>query len=193
MSCSVAFPISKNSHLGCIVPSSFVSSAESNCHPGNVWFRDRVEERKALYRASNNATKTRIAQEVVQRVLHRNPPGRFVVRDPHSGLWNDVGAAEAHKKAKQALREPPREAAAAAVPTREGVVVAREVVDAPANLPVAVRTSGARGISRLLISCDTSTEPHASFSTIGDPRSGGGCSGQPTGTAAGRLPGERVR
>jgi hypothetical protein len=146
MTCSVAFSISK-SHLGCICISSFVSSAESNCHPGNVWFRDRVEERKALYRASNNATKTRIAQEVVQWVRNRNPPGRFVVRDPHSGLWNDVGAAEAHKKAKQALREPPRDAAA--VPTREGVVVAREVVDAPAHLPVAVRTSEARAISRL--------------------------------------------
>jgi hypothetical protein len=112
-----------------------------------VWFRDRVEERKALYRASNNATKTRIAQEVVQRVRNRNPPGQFVVRDPHSGLWNDVGAAEAHKKAKQALREPPRDAAAA-VPTREAVVIERDMA-APANLPVAVRQSEGRGIFRL--------------------------------------------
>jgi hypothetical protein len=106
--------------------------AESNTHPGNVWFRERVEERKAEYRASNNATKTRIAQEVVRQVRIRQPPGRFLVRNPDSGLWNDVGAAEAHKKAKQALREPPRGG-----PPRE--IVAHDDMAAPANLLVAVR------------------------------------------------------
>lgn len=122
-------------HLTC-TSSSLPRVAESNSHPGNVWFRARVEERKAAYRVSTNATKRRVAHEVVRLVRNRAPPGRFLVRDMASGLWNDVGDAEACKKAKQALREPPRREAG------------DEAAAGTADPPVAVRENRKRHVYR---------------------------------------------
>jgi hypothetical protein len=77
-------------------------------HPGNHWYRRRVHERKAEYdSARSKQEKRRIAKEIVDLVRNRRPPGRFLERDPRTGLWNEIGDGKAIAKAGQALRDAP--------------------------------------------------------------------------------------
>jgi hypothetical protein len=81
-----------------------------NAHEGNKRFREQVALRKEDYNlAPNKAEKTRIATEVMETILHQNPPGRFLQRDESmpSGptWWVEVNEAKALAKTSQALRE----------------------------------------------------------------------------------------
>jgi hypothetical protein len=81
-----------------------------NAHEGNKRFREQVALRKEDYNlAPNKAEKTRIATEVMEKILHQDPPGRFLQRDESvpSGptWWVEVSEAKALAKTSQALRE----------------------------------------------------------------------------------------
>eukprot|EP00588_Corethron_pennatum_P011269 CAMPEP_0194283538 /NCGR_PEP_ID=MMETSP0169-20130528/25614_1 /TAXON_ID=218684 /ORGANISM="Corethron pennatum, Strain L29A3" /LENGTH=513 /DNA_ID=CAMNT_0039029159 /DNA_START=44 /DNA_END=1582 /DNA_ORIENTATION=- len=78
----------------------------TNTHPGNVLFRTLVQNKKKLYLMSRFKREKRIiAKEIVTRIRTQNPPGRFLLRNDHTGRYNDIGDANASKKASQALRE----------------------------------------------------------------------------------------
>jgi hypothetical protein len=64
-----------------------------------------VEERKHKYVNSKRLEKPLIAFEIIRIWRAQDPPGRFLKKDKASGLWNDVGDAQARKKTSQALRE----------------------------------------------------------------------------------------
>lgn len=64
-----------------------------------------VEERKHQYVNSKRLEKPLIAFEIIRTWRSQDPPGRFLKKDKSTGLWNDVGDAEARKKTSQALRE----------------------------------------------------------------------------------------
>lgn len=81
-----------------------------NAHEGNKRFREQVALRKEDYNlAPNKAEKTRIATEVMETIIHQNPPGRFLQRDEsiQSGptWWVEVNEVKALAKTSQALRE----------------------------------------------------------------------------------------
>lgn len=46
-----------------------------------------------------------ISRSIVDAVRSMKPPGRFLDKDPHSGLWNDIGDRKAIEKTSQALRD----------------------------------------------------------------------------------------
>lgn len=81
-----------------------------NAHEGNKRFREQVALRKEEYNlAPNKAEKTRIAVEVMETIVHQDPPGRFLQRDESMPTgptwWVEVGDARALAKTSQALRE----------------------------------------------------------------------------------------
>jgi len=78
----------------------------TNSHPANVLFRNLVTNKKKIYLMSRFKREKRvIAKEIVTRIRNQNPPGRFLLRNDHTGRYNDIGDASACKKASQALRE----------------------------------------------------------------------------------------
>lgn len=76
-----------------------------NSHRGNVQFRQLVNRYKHTYLASKKLDKVKIANKIVQFVRGMNPPGRFLMEDPSSGDWVEIGDDKARKKAGQAMRE----------------------------------------------------------------------------------------
>jgi len=76
-----------------------------NSHRGNVQFRQLVNRYKHTYLASKKLDKVKIANKIVQYVRSMNPPGRFLMEDPASGDWIEIGDDKARKKAGQAMRE----------------------------------------------------------------------------------------
>ena len=77
-----------------------------NKHPGNKHFRDIVKQYQDDYLvAKNNYEKYLTSMEILKSIRNLNPPGRFVLQDSSSRLWNDVGDDRARRKISQALRE----------------------------------------------------------------------------------------
>ena len=78
-----------------------------NSHPGNIQFRDMVQDRKVAYLApsTKKLEKAHIAAKIVSDIRTMEPNGRFLKEDRDTGLWFDIGDAKAIKKAGQALRE----------------------------------------------------------------------------------------
>ena len=75
-----------------------------NSHPGNERFRTLVEKRKRVYLTARFKREKRlIASSIVSEIRAIN--GRFLQRDPKSGLWKDIGDEKARDKTSQALRE----------------------------------------------------------------------------------------
>jgi hypothetical protein len=75
-----------------------------NSHPGNERFRTLVEKRKRVYLTARFKREKRlIANSIVSEI--RAIQGRFLQRDPKSGLWKDIGDEKARDKTSQALRE----------------------------------------------------------------------------------------
>jgi len=74
-----------------------------NAHPGNVRFRDIVQERKKEYLAktTKKLAKAHIAANIVHGI--RDLGGRFLKEEADG--WYDIGDAKAIKKVGQALRE----------------------------------------------------------------------------------------
>jgi hypothetical protein len=64
-----------------------------------------VAENKKLYLSLPKKQKMLVAQNLVLGVRSLQPPGRFLQKDPKTGLWEDIGDAKAQDKASQALRE----------------------------------------------------------------------------------------
>ena len=77
----------------------------SNRHIGNTNFRDLVNCNKALYVTLTKRQKMMVARSIVQAVRNQNPRGRFLQKDPVTGLWGDIGRPRALEKTSQALRE----------------------------------------------------------------------------------------
>lgn len=84
-----------------------------NAHPGNVAFRELVQEKKERYNlAANKQEKAEISQDIVDHVKKRG--GRFLHKDdtrpfsaniPTSGWWIEIDDIKAIAKTSQALRE----------------------------------------------------------------------------------------
>lgn len=54
---------------------------------------------------STKKQKMAISRSIVDAVRSMNPPGRFLDKDPDTGLWNDIGDRKAIEKTSQALRD----------------------------------------------------------------------------------------
>jgi hypothetical protein len=82
-----------------------------NAHVGNQHFRDWVHERKNRYNlARTKAEKANVANEIMDLVKQRSPPGRFLQRDQSSVMgsttwWVECDDIKALAKTSQALRE----------------------------------------------------------------------------------------
>jgi len=78
-----------------------------NNHEGNVRFRQFVLPFKLKYldKATKKIEKAHMCANIVNYVRSLNPPGRFLEKDPATGLWTEMGDERARKKAGQALRE----------------------------------------------------------------------------------------
>ena len=77
-----------------------------NSHPGNGRFRDLVEKRKRIYLTARFKREKRlIASSIVSEIRGLTPPGRFLTKEPKSGMWYDIGDEKARDKTSQALRE----------------------------------------------------------------------------------------
>ena len=46
-----------------------------------------------------------ISRSIVEAVRSLDPPGRFLVKDPETGLWSEIGHKKAVEKTSQALRD----------------------------------------------------------------------------------------
>ncbi|KAG7367074.1 hypothetical protein IV203_029744 [Nitzschia inconspicua] len=72
---------------------------------GNENFRAIVGLNKEMYVTSTKRQKMAISRSIVEAVRSLNPPGRFLDKDPQTGLWYDVGHKKAVEKTSQALRD----------------------------------------------------------------------------------------
>ena len=57
-----------------------------------------------LFSDSSERQRSTIARSIVSSTRQYTPPGRFLQQDPSSGLWYDIGDAEATEKTISALR-----------------------------------------------------------------------------------------
>ena len=67
--------------------------AATNNHPGNLRFRALISLHQDQYLAAQNGEKAEISRSVVRALRQFDPPGRFLKKEPSSGLWvsfNDV-------------------------------------------------------------------------------------------------------
>jgi len=74
-------------------------------HLGNIKFRRIVEGMKPSYKAAARGNKLIIAMKIVSDWRVLNPPGRFLMLNKQTGLWDDIGDEEARKSTSQKLRE----------------------------------------------------------------------------------------
>ncbi|KAL3784713.1 hypothetical protein HJC23_007722 [Cyclotella cryptica] len=87
-----------------------------NAHSGNVTFRQWIQERRESYNlADTKSAKTRVTNEIFQRVRSLRPPGRFLQKTEAPvtndnvaddvDWWTEVDDTKALAKISQALRE----------------------------------------------------------------------------------------
>jgi len=74
-------------------------------HVGNYTFRHLVLLNKEQYAKSKKVEKRKFAMRIVKAIRKQNPPGRFLERNPKTGLYYDVGDRRAVEKTSQALRD----------------------------------------------------------------------------------------
>lgn len=77
----------------------------TNKWAGNEKFRSLVGLNKELYVTSTKRQKMAISRSIVEAVQSMNPSGRFLERDPATGLWSSIGDRKATEKTSQALRD----------------------------------------------------------------------------------------
>ena len=77
----------------------------SNRHVGNLNFRGLVGANKDMYVTLTKKQKMMVARAIVNAVKRQEPPGRFLQKDPETGLWFDIGLPRSLEKTSQALRE----------------------------------------------------------------------------------------
>ena len=78
-----------------------------NSHVGNVQFRSIIQSKKSKYLVQNTpAGKTPIVAGIVNNTIRaQNPAGCFLQLDKNTGLWFEIGDAQAYTKTGQGLRE----------------------------------------------------------------------------------------
>jgi len=78
-----------------------------NDYVGNLQFRDISRSKKKEYLApsTKKLKKAHIAAGIVNNIRTMDPPGRFLKEDRGTGMWFDIGDADAIKKTGQAIRE----------------------------------------------------------------------------------------
>jgi len=74
-----------------------------NYHPGNLMFRELVQQHKFAYVACPKPQKSGFAELIVAEL--RGLEARFLSRDEKTKLWYDIGDKKALMKTRQALRE----------------------------------------------------------------------------------------
>mmetsp|Transcript_26856 Transcript_26856/g.30691 ORF Transcript_26856/g.30691 Transcript_26856/m.30691 type:complete len:529 (-) Transcript_26856:48-1634(-) len=77
----------------------------SNRHVGNLNFRCLVAANKEMYVTLTKKQKMMVARKIVETIHMQDPPGRFLQKDSHTGLWFDIGIPRSLEKTSQALRE----------------------------------------------------------------------------------------
>ena len=94
-----------------------------NSHVGNVQFRSIIQSKKSEYLVPNTpAGKALIVTGIVNTIRAQNPAaGRFLQLDKNTGLWFEIGDAQAYTKTGQGLREgaPARTAASHIVDSKK--------------------------------------------------------------------------
>jgi len=77
-----------------------------NNHSGNEYFRNIVKKFQSEYIAApDNYKKYLITMKIMESIRNLKPEGRFLLKDPKTKLWNDVGDEKTRRKISQALRE----------------------------------------------------------------------------------------
>ena len=76
-----------------------------NHHPGNAHYVNLVKNYKMEYVRSPAPAKKKIIQVIVDKIVGKNPPGRFIRTDPITQLWECISEEKAKHKTGQALRE----------------------------------------------------------------------------------------
>ena len=75
-----------------------------NSSPGNQYWIQLMRNLKSYYDHTVR-DKQKLVCLIVQVARNHTPPRRFLLQDEVSGLWNEIGDAEACNKTSQALRE----------------------------------------------------------------------------------------
>ena len=75
----------------------------TNQHEGNCFFRSLINKNRERYLRAKKNDKPFISLSIVNIVRQRN--GRFLKKDESSGLWFEIGDAQAREKTSQALRQ----------------------------------------------------------------------------------------
>lgn len=106
-----------------------------NSHPGNVQFRQLVNQYKHVYlsKQTKKLEKVNVADKIVKTIRSMNPPGRFLKEDTKTQMWMEIGDQKARKKAGQAMRENADETRKelAEQETTESVLKSHEVAEEP--------------------------------------------------------------
>ena len=93
-----------------------------NSHVGNVQFRSIIQSKKFEYLVQTTpAGKILIVNGILNTIRAQNPAGRFLQLDKNTGLWFEIGDAQAYTKTGQGLREgaPARTAASHIVDSKK--------------------------------------------------------------------------
>lgn len=75
----------------------------TNQHEGNCFFRSLINKNRERYLRAKKNDKPFISLSIVNIVRQKN--GRFLKKDEESGLWFEIGDAQAREKTSQALRQ----------------------------------------------------------------------------------------
>ena len=111
----------------------------SQHHAGNKEFRAVISLNRRRYISASPQHKKLLVDSIVTAVRLQNPSGRFLERDPSTGLWNDIGDKRAIVKTSQALREgAPKIRQAMVNETKQQVIRAKKYVRIPPE-SIAVR------------------------------------------------------
>eukprot|EP00984_Skeletonema_dohrnii_P029085 scaffold19434_cov121-Skeletonema_dohrnii-CCMP3373.AAC.1 len=74
-----------------------------NQHPGNISFREIIDEHKAEYMTGTKKQKMDISKAIVEAIHSKEPPGRFLKRCPETAQWKELSKRDAADKAAQAM------------------------------------------------------------------------------------------
>jgi len=107
----------------------------SNRHPGNIDYREIVNERREKYQNEKRYfEKSMIAKGVLTIIKEKDPPGRFLEQDSKTEKWKIISDELAEKKIKQCLREGEKQGKSSPSSRRQSHSdnnVANDVVSAP--------------------------------------------------------------
>lgn len=78
----------------------------TNLHPGNIVYRNMIDQYRDLYKDVPKYTKKLVSKTIVSAILQEGR--RFLERSGDDGLWYNVSFERAVNKTSQALRDKPR-------------------------------------------------------------------------------------